>query len=62
MLTKAAIEEFREIYQRKYGVALSDAETTEMASNLLNLYRSVYSLANNSENKSDESLESKKCQ
>ena len=42
MLTRQAVEEFQEIYRRRYGVSLSEADALEMASGLLNLYRSVY--------------------
>lgn len=42
MLTKQAVEEFKAIYERKYGVALGDAEAVELATNLLNLCRIVF--------------------
>jgi hypothetical protein len=46
MLTRQAVEEFREIYRRRYGVSLSETDALEMASGLLNLYRSVYAEPN----------------
>ena len=42
MPTTQAIEEFKAIYERRYGVALTDKDATELASNLVNLYRAVY--------------------
>ena len=42
MLTKQAVEEFKEIYLKRYGVNLSESEATEIAHNLLNLYRNLY--------------------
>ena len=42
MLTKRAVDEFREIYERQYGVVLSNADATVLATELLNLYRAVY--------------------
>ena len=42
MLTKQAVEEFQEIYSRRYGVSLSETEAADMADTLLNLYRAVY--------------------
>ena len=46
MLTKRTVEEFKEIYLRRYGVALTDADATELAANLLNFYRAVYPATN----------------
>ena len=46
MLTKRAVDEFKEIYLRRYGVALTDADATELSASLLNLYRAVYPAAN----------------
>lgn len=48
MLPPEAIEEFKEIYLRNYGVELSDDEASARAGNLMNLYRVVYGEINNS--------------
>jgi len=42
ILTKEAIQEFKEIYKKVFKKELSDEEAFRMASNLLNLYRVVY--------------------
>ncbi len=43
MITKQALEEFKALYLEYYGVKLTDADATEKACNLLNLFRTVYS-------------------
>ena len=43
MLPKKAIEEFKKIYKKSYGIELSDEETTDKANRLVNLYKAVYS-------------------
>jgi len=43
MLPKKAIEEFKRIYKKNYGVELSDEDATRRANNLVNLYKAVYS-------------------
>ena len=43
MLPKKAIEEFKKIYKKSYGVELSDEEATDKANRLVNLYKAVYS-------------------
>jgi len=42
MLPDQAIQEFKEIYYKQYGVKLSDKEASFRANNLVNLYRAVY--------------------
>jgi len=42
MLPKKAIEEFKKIYKKSYGVELSDDEATDKANRLVNLYKAVY--------------------
>jgi hypothetical protein len=42
MPSPKAIEEFKELYSRRYGVLLSDAEALEQAGRLLRLYKAVY--------------------
>jgi len=41
MLPKEAIEEYKELYKKRFGVALSDAEASFRANNLVNLYKAV---------------------
>jgi len=41
MLPKQAIEEYKELYKKRFGVILSDAEASFRANNLVNLYRAV---------------------
>lgn len=43
MLPKKAIEEFKKIYKKSYGVELSDEKATDKANRLVNLYKAVYS-------------------
>ncbi len=57
MLTKQAVGEFQEIYQRRYGVSLSETEASEMAANLLNLYRAVYTAPNMKRSMNNERVE-----
>ncbi len=39
MMPEKAVQEFQELYFRRFGVKLSDAEAREQAGNLLRLYR-----------------------
>jgi len=41
MLPQDAINEFKDLYRKQYGVALSDTEATRRANNLMRLYRAV---------------------
>jgi hypothetical protein len=41
MLPKQAIEEYKELYKKRFGVVLSDAEASFRANNLVNLYKAV---------------------
>ena len=43
MLLKKAIEEFKKIYKKSYGVELSDEDAADKANRLVNLYKAVYS-------------------
>src|SRR3989344_1434877 len=43
MLPQKAVEEFKKIYKKSYGVELSDEEATDKANRLVNLYKAVYS-------------------
>ena len=43
MLPKKAIEEFKKIYKKSYGVELSNEEAAHKANRLVNLYKAVYS-------------------
>lgn len=42
MLPKSAIEEFKQLYAKNYGVELSDEEATRRAENFVALYDAVY--------------------
>lgn len=42
MLPKEAVEEFRELYYKNYGIKLSDEEATRRANNFVGLYEAVY--------------------
>lgn len=42
MLPEIAIEEFKELYEKRYGVQLSDEEASSRANNLLKLYKITY--------------------
>jgi len=41
MLPKEAIEEYKRLYEKRFGVILSDAEASFRANNLVNLYRAT---------------------
>ena len=41
MLPKEAIEEYKRLYEKRFGVVLSDAEASFRANNLVNLYRAT---------------------
>ena len=41
-LSKHAIDEFKTLYCRTYGVILTDTEARIRANDLMNVYRSVY--------------------
>jgi hypothetical protein len=42
MLPRKAIQEFKQLYRKRYGVEISDDEATFRANNLVNLYGAVY--------------------
>ena len=41
-LPTEAIQEFKALFQKQYGITLSDEEATLRATNLLKLYKAVY--------------------
>jgi len=41
MLPQDAINEFKDLYRKQYGVVLSDTEAARRANNLMRLYRAV---------------------
>jgi len=41
MLPKEAIEEYKKLYEKRYGVVLSDAEAILRANNLVKFYKAV---------------------
>jgi len=42
MLPDQAIQEFKKLYKKRYGVELSDQEASYRANNLFNLYKVTY--------------------
>jgi len=42
MLPPEAIQEFKELYEKRYGVKLSDEEASLRANNLFKLYKITY--------------------
>jgi hypothetical protein len=42
MLSKNAIQEFKILYKKRYGIELSDEEASFRANNLVGLYAIVY--------------------
>lgn len=42
MLPKEAIDEFKKLYKKRFGVDLSDEEAAFRANNLVNLYKATY--------------------
>ncbi|MFA6047284.1 MAG: hypothetical protein WCV59_02425 [Parcubacteria group bacterium] len=42
MLPQEAIEEFKRLYEKRYGVHLSDEEASSRANNLFKLYKITY--------------------
>lgn len=45
MLPQEAIEEYKILYQKRFGIELTDEEAILRANNLLTLYKVVYSEA-----------------
>jgi flagellin-specific chaperone FliS len=41
-LSKEAIEEFKEIYEREFGKTITDEEAQEMGQNLISLFKIIY--------------------
>jgi len=56
MLSKQAIEEFRVIYRKKYGVELPFEESLKQANKLIRLYKAVLPPVEN-ENQKDQELD-----
>ncbi|HHE76593.1 MAG TPA: hypothetical protein ENL27_01260 [Candidatus Parcubacteria bacterium] len=42
MLPKKAIDQFKELYKKRYNIELSDKEAEFRANNIINLYKAVY--------------------
>lgn len=42
MLPQEAIQEFKKLYEKRYGAALSDTEASLRANNLFKLYKITY--------------------
>ena len=51
MVSKEAIEQFKELYRKHFGVELSDEEASLRANKLVNLYRTLYGALLNPKNK-----------
>ncbi len=47
MVSRNSLIQFKQIYKQEYGIDLPDDEAYELASNLSNLYRSVYLISKN---------------
>jgi len=41
-LSKKAIDEFKEIYEKEFGEKISDAQAEEMGENLIRLFEIIY--------------------
>jgi len=41
-LSKEAIEEFKEIYEREFGETISDEKAQELGQNLVSLFKIIY--------------------
>lgn len=42
LISKTALEEFKEIYRKEYGEDISDDEAIDLAVNLLGLFTCIY--------------------
>jgi hypothetical protein len=42
MVSKKAIQEFKDIYLKEYGVELSDKEALELGTRLLLMFKAIY--------------------
>ena len=42
MIPKEAVEEFKQIYKKEFGVEINDEEAIFRANKLVNLYKAVY--------------------
>ena len=42
MLSEQAIAEYKELYQKRFGITLDDKEAIEKATSLMRLYKAVY--------------------
>lgn len=54
MLSPESIQKFRELYEARYGVLLSEEEAGQRALRLINLFRAVYKPENEIVDKNDE--------
>jgi hypothetical protein len=48
-LSATAIQEFKELVAKRYGIVLTDMEALEQAGLLLRLYKTVYEVARDSD-------------
>jgi len=56
-LSKEAIEEFKEIYQREFGETISDEKAQELGQNLISLFKIIYRPIPANQNKKKEENE-----
>ena len=42
MLAKEAVDQYKEIYRRKFGIELTDLEATKQAHELINIMKVLY--------------------
>lgn len=57
MLPLKAIQEFKTIYRKRFGVTLSDSEAERRANNMMRLYRAILLLPRGSMHNVSESYE-----
>jgi hypothetical protein len=55
MISQASLNEFKEIYKQRFKKEISDAEALKLATNLINLYKTVYLTQNNKLNQTNKS-------
>ena len=42
LLPKKAIEEFKELYRKQFGIEINDVEASKKANQIIGLYKAVY--------------------
>jgi len=59
MISKALLDEFKEIYRHQFNEDITDAEALELATKLINLYKIIY-LSSYSSNDQNENKQNTK--